>query len=704
MRNLLLLLCCLAVAAGTSQTVADVNLNVKRSVDGVDQFDRNVYINLHGTHTENELDATNLALMKELGISYGRAVGGTTWQMNRLREDPSRPGFFDPAHMEQLGGGSRNWYGSQSWRHPFESQDWVVSSHISPTFPNGTSTSQGWAPANYGAMGDFFVNFLKMYYAGEGETGEPRPTYLEVMNEPFIHANDLGTTNLEISRFHKVVADSIHAHLPGIQVGGFTAAWPEFERNNFAIWDGSWKTFIEEAGASMDFYSIHLYDVPFVDARPEVQRKGSNIEAILDMIEQYSMLEVGEVKPYVVSEYGSCCGDWDGPYYEERDWLFLKSVSAITMALMERPHLMRKAIPFITGKAQWYFNANGYPYPHSLFIPAAGGGFKTSHLAKYYELWKDVRGTRIDTYASDPDLRIDGFVDGNTANIILTNLDHAATNFELNMFEDLGNTLESVTTLHLHGGTDGVPRLDENSTTTPPTNLQIGAEASMLVRYTFSDEIVADKNHYQTKYYADTYKQSIIANGTSTFNINKVSLADFGEATLRVGFGRAHGRSLRPVVIFNGTQLDVPTDWRGYDQLTREDFFGILEIKVPFDLIEEKNEVQVRFSDSGGFISTVTLDMRSFDYQPIRTSTRQVLNNASLAMFPNPTKDLVTFSWEENVPNFQATIFDLTGRAISSHQISRGTNSMNVGALPAGVYAVVAAFPAGVVTRRLVVE
>jgi len=60
-----------------------------------------------------------------------------------------------------------------------------------------------------------------------------------------------------------------------------------------------------------------------------------------------------------------------------------------------------------------------------------------------------VNGTRVDTYADDPDLLVDAYVDGNKAYVILTNLDHATQQVDLGVFEDAGTPLVSVTTTKL---------------------------------------------------------------------------------------------------------------------------------------------------------------------------------------------------------------------------------------------------------------
>jgi len=583
--------------------VADVNINTERSMEGVSEFDRDVFINLHSSHTVNDWETEELSeVVNDLNITFGRSVGGVTWQMNRIDENPNQPGFFDLNHMQTLGQQSRNFYNNQSSTHQFEPSSFVMTSHISPLYPNGTATDKGWAPANYQAVGQFYGHLIKDYYGGNGQ---PRPTHVEVINEPFVHSNDLNTTNANISEFHNVVADSIRFHNPAVQVGGFAAAWPEFERNDFSHWDDTWRTFIDIAGDKMDFFSFHIYDTPHEGA--EAKRKGSNAEAIFDMIEQYSMLQLGEVKPMMVTEYGACCADWDGPYYPERDWLNLKSVSSLTLSMMDRPHKILKAIPFIVDKAVWYSNSNGFPYPHVLLQSTNGGSdWEYTHLVKYYELWKNVEGKRIDSWSHDPDLQIDGYIKENKAYIILNNLEHGDRSVELNLFENEGNVLQDIVIKHLYDD-NKIPQLDEVTSTTLPSSLVIGKEGTMVLEYTFTDPIALTNTQNESKYYSDVYLQEILPNSPKTFNINGVTTGEFGEATLRVGIGREHGKSLQPTITLNGTTLSVPSDWKGYNQSTRNDFFGVLEIPFDYSLLQDNNIVTVAFDDNGGHISTVTM-------------------------------------------------------------------------------------------------
>jgi len=636
-------------------------------------------------------DVTN-----RLKLNFGRSVGGVTWQMNRIRQDPNRPGFFDLDHMREIGNGSKNYYNTRTNIHPFNNNDWVMTSHISPLYPNGRETNEGFAPGGFGAVGQFYANLLSLYY---GEDSEPKPRYVEVLNEPFVHANELGATTKQISQFHNVVADSIRAYNPEVKVGGFTAAWPEFERNNFGVWDNTWKTFIDEAGANMDFYSFHIYDTP-TETDPSY-RRGSNTEAIFDMIEQYSMLEVGEVKPMMISEYGGCCAGWDGPYYEERDWQQMKSISSMTMSFMERPHRILKAIPFIVDKATWYTNNNPYPYPHVL-LRKVNGQWEYTHLEKYYRLWSNLEGIRVSSSADDADIQIDAYVDSNKVYVVLNNLEDQDKIVQLEVFDSLSTFAAKVDIKHLYA-INRIPQLDELELTTAPSEVTIGAEGTLMLEYTYADAILVDKQQNQKKYYADSYLKRISSNRKISFQLADIEVPQYGTATLRVSAGRDHNRSLIPKVWINGVALVVPDDWSGYDQKPRQRFFGTIEIPVPMSLLASDNQVEVSYSGTGGHISTVTLEVNSFDYKPRRTSTSTEdldLLGPDFKVFPTPTDDYVSLEWSDEVNVQRIQLLAIDGSHLKEAIINNGRAQFS--GLSAGMYLIQVDTPTDRYVKKIV--
>lgn len=686
------------------QTInAGANINTLKSTAGVSTFDRDVFVNMHANYNGNDWKESELDYVHEdLGINFGRSVGGVTWQMNRLRENPNRAGFFDLDHMKELGEESRGWYAAKPFLKKYERQTDVLTSHISPTFPNGKPTNQGFAPDGYESIAQFYAYFLKEYY---DENGKPKPRFLEVLNEPFVHANELNTTNAEISKFHAVVADSVHAHHDDVMVGGYTAAWPEFERNNFSIWDETWRTFIDIAGEKMDFFSVHLYDVP----RPDTysQRRGSNVEAILDMIEQYSLLKLGEVKPLVISEYGACCGFWDGEYYEERDWLQLESIPSITMSLMDRPNRVLKAIPFIVDKATWYLDNNGFQYPYVLLENRNGGSvWEYTHLVKYYELWRKVNGVRVDTWTDDPDLQIDAYVDDNTVYVLMVNLEDKAIRANFRISDITDNRLESIEVKHLFE-IDDIPQLEKERRMFEPDAYEMGANATMVLEYTFRDVVELNQSLEESKHYADRYLQPIDANTPITFNLNNVAPPSYGKSVLRIGIGRAHDKSLQPSIRLNDVLLETPNDWKGYDQKPREDFFGVLELPVSNSLLQANNQVSITFPDDGGHISTVTMQVRDFDHDPRRTtvSTKKIRPDwaEDIVIYPNPASNQITIGGLDAISNVQIRIFDLNGRLVLENTTNQSQSDLNIEHLSQGLYQIQLRTVDGIWTKKLAI-
>jgi hypothetical protein len=61
----------------------------------------------------------------------------------------------------------------------------------------------------------------------------------------------------------------------------------------------------------------------------------------------------------------------------------------------------------------------------------------------------------------------------------------------------------------------------------------------------------------------------------------------------------------------NGINIPVPFNWKGYDQANRKKFFGAIDIPIPIELIQENNNVDISFPDSGGHLSTLILDVKT---------------------------------------------------------------------------------------------
>ena len=103
------------------------------------------------------------------------------------------------------------------------------------------------------------------------------------------------------------------------------------------------------------------------------------------------------------------------------------------------------------------------------------------------------------------------------------------------------------------------------------------------------------------RYYSVNHMQPIQANNSINYNFSNINLTgDSGFATLSMSIGRKHDRSKSPNIIVNGVSINVPSNWKGYDQSERDDFFGTIEIPVPIGIIQENNTVSITFDDSDG--------------------------------------------------------------------------------------------------------
>lgn len=77
------------------------------------------------------------------------------------------------------------------------------------------------------------------------------------------------------------------------------------------------------------------------------------------MVEHYSMLSLGEIKPFNISEFGSLSVTNYAPYDPKNDWVDVRSFSTIMMQLLERPDRIIQAIPFMIQKSPDWHHIRG---------------------------------------------------------------------------------------------------------------------------------------------------------------------------------------------------------------------------------------------------------------------------------------------------------------------------------------------------------
>lgn len=648
----------------------DVNLNMKHSIGGVETFDRQKYINIHAYSLENgwgqndvhSLNAPNelgedlmLDFMLDYDVYFGRDTGSIGWNLRNISQDTSKPGFVDESSAAQRGGDVKWLYdNATSYKNEHarlledRMQDMVVGGQQHPYWPEGTlikpvngdpdwafsqtdSTQEAFGTATGHYMSQYLANFFAQ---NEADIGQPKPVYFEVMNEPLYdlttdrEGQDNYVEPLKVFEFHNTVAAQIRKESKNddILIGGYTIAFPDFDKNNFQRWEERDKLFLDTAGENMDFISIHLYDFPTFQ-NSERYRRGSNLEATLDMLEHYTYLKFGEVKPILISEVGSSVHarlneDWT----PQRDAEKVLSITTMNTQFLERPNNILKVIPFIPVKAEWgrrEVNGKSIAYSSRLMVQKKerdGSNDDTwvySDHVNFYKLWSEVSGTRVDSSADEVDVLTDSYVDGNRAYVVLTNLEFEDVKVNLNLLGANGNTLKSISYKELSYTANNASQFIEQSLAELPEELTLPAEATSIISFEYANNIDLTESNTEKRYYATTYKQPINANQNINFAFEDVSVNAQGEAILRLGVGRDHDKSLTPEVTINGISVPVPSDVKGYDQKQgktstgRPNFFGVIEIPVPYDQLQANNNVTVKFADTGGFVSSAVLQVFS---------------------------------------------------------------------------------------------
>lgn len=646
----------------------------------------------------------------ENDVYFGRNTGNMAFTLRQLVEDPNRPGYAllnrpanavngDPefaSNLATIGDRARS-------RHTTgdpavialssRNTDAIVAAQVHPYWPGGDSdpdnavrhtsgnsalnwyfSTEDTAAKPFGsAVGEYMGEYLiAAFNRGPDDVvlpgqlrGAPKPKYLELMNEPIFDLIDgpvrfQGVPENEVPSvqrifdYHKGVAAEIRKNPANnnVLLGGYTTAFPNYEVNNFNEWVERDQLFIDSVGEEMDFFSIHLYDFPNFGTS-EQYRKGSHMEATMDMFERYSLQQLGEIKPWVISEYGSQLhGDFCTPWSQERDWRALKAINSMLMAFMERPNVIAKTIPFITVKAEWgrISNANGCPnFADGQTVPyywrlmrqanepaTSTGEWVYTEMVKFYELWAEVKGTRVDTWSQDLDILVDAYVDDKTVYVIVNSLEFDNRMLDLSFLGGNGNTVSSVDIKHLYlEGTEasGTVMLAEESLTSLPDSFVLGTEATAIIKVTYDNTVETNGSSEETKYYATVDRQPIVANAEQSYTVPVSDLvaSGHGEAILRLGVGRDHSLAVMPSsVTINGQLVAVSSDFdfRGYDQKRgghglpngRDSFFGVLEIPVSYANLATSNDIKITFSQAGGHVSSVALQVFNMSREVVRSN------------------------------------------------------------------------------------
>ena len=691
----------------------DINPTLRHEVGGVSDFGRERHITVHAAVNENDWlgeEEKMKYLLEDLDVYLGRDNGRSTFLFQQTPMDPDQP---NRPHIDSMKIQSQFWnsefekFPSYALKYEDRAKEMIMGTNPHPTYPtlswydNGLTTiNPKWQPKNVETSAEWVTEYLDNYFAkNPGEDGPQLPKYWEVINEPdmlMMTGQFMVTSQEKLWEYHNLVAEGVKRRLGSKAplIGGMTWGLHDFfrpdglgrfdvgyldvyldaenqaihramsktafasQRNNeWYQWDVMWKGFIDAAGANMDFYAVHIYDWPLWETTGGAIRSGAHTEAMLDMMEWYDVQKFGKRKPIVISEYGAVTEEFRTKTNLDparRDWENLKPFSQMMMQFLERPDYIVKSMPFTPIKAEWgdYRDANGTVtsrYPYTMMDQDASGDWQWSDFIKWYELWAEVDGTRIDTYANDLDFQVDAYVNGNKLHLILNSLEQDDRTLKLNFF-NAPQEASSVRIKHLHLKGDR-PALDVSTTNTIPNTVTLGAEATMILTYTFPSDLVITEVSKERKYYGESLNGSngstphrVTLNSSKlAVNINGVQVPEKGEAQLRLcgAYFYTHVTNPDPrnVVTINGFPLEFSGDWRG-EENGRNIYFGVLEIPIPVEYLRENNVIESTLLN----VSTYTnVDLKVWDMsmEPGRTEATGETTIAVTGLTLTPTSNII---------------------------------------------------------------
>lgn len=554
-----------------------------------------------------------------------------------------------------------------------------------------------------------YANWVVEYYQNwVSESG--RPEYFEPMNEPMVHAKDFYDepdyddaaelrVRTRMSELFRDAARKIKAtpDLKNMKIIGYASAYPAIERNDFTHWNKSWKLFMDIAGADVDAWCVHLYDGINVVGQ-DSRRSGSNVDAILDMIETYSYDQFDVVKPFAIDEYGGIeKGGYDSFFIQNAQ--SVRSQNSILFQLLDRQDRMEISIPFTGDKSKWHLTAeyDYQPYGAVLWVDKqwleTGEGRPANQVTEwvytdriyFFELWKNVKGYRVESHTSNPDVQVQAFVDENKLYVGLNNLDDNSQTVYLSQFGQLPG-LTNVLTKSLVIPSETAAEYNESNSTTAPESVSLDYGETMMLEYTFEENVSFEGDVKCTRYYSDDYIKTIQQERARTFTFDNVSKVSAGYASVSMSLSRMPSQMNRlssAMMYVNDVKVNVPSNWKGYDQMNRDDFFGTIEVPVPISaLVEGRNKVSVEFLDNGGFISSVVLNVAERTGGPTALEDQEAIKSFSLV--PNPAQNqvrLVGLKAGELV-----SVYSLAGRLLFSE--SYNGNALNISGVDSGVYLV----------------
>ena len=601
--------------------------SVTRAIEGISELERERYFAVAesgiGAQRALQTEERFQYLFQELDAKLGRILGPVSSSIrwgNAVQEDPKRPGFVDLDHLKKVL--SQKSVDETALREIFGENLNIAAHGQHNAFPafmgkhdnEHSRKKPEHIPKNIAAAAELSATIFKHKYSDFS-----RPRYYEPLNEPNWSFYD----DEHLAQWHLATKASVQKECPEVKVGGLCMSVSYFPQSQYKVWNGM-KSFMDHTEGQMDFYSFHAYDYykqPEGGHNETSVTSGLPIEGVLDLINNYAVNTYGKTVDIVISEQGGYVSrngeenQYEGEYLAKKilsaapvelhkegfqgelqrrstiQWIHLSSIIGNTLAFMDHPHSVQKAVPFLLPNTE-----NWDPkYYASIYLPEdyqKGGKLTESFLLNFYKLMRGIKGRRVIADCTDQDLQVRSFVDGSHLFTIINNLSTETHHISLK-----GLKGDSHTVRQLSRGPNLIPSYLEKEVISGDLNIK-GRDCIVLVSDSGS-QISEKKILNERACYGNVITQKT-SERQSDLNF-EISMPEFSKATspvLRVGFNRASDSDHRIKVIINRTEVEAPIEDSAPRYHHSKNGYSTTRL-IPFSasLLKENNTITISFPD-----------------------------------------------------------------------------------------------------------
>ncbi|MEK6796886.1 MAG: hypothetical protein AABZ39_19085 [Spirochaetota bacterium] len=588
-----------------------VTATALRSIEGVSAFDPLVYRRLYS------LPHWSPPAAHEACLALGFVPARGTWSIKEgttLSEDPNRPGFIDIERMKIEIATNDRWGQTTLFKRIQERTPdipFTLAFHSVPSFMEVTGRKYPGTPANYEAAAQMYAEAL----AAMKQKAALLPTYIEVKNEPNVPQNWCWHWDTDawekLADFHTTVADALHAAIPGIRVGGPCSSSTHFEYNTAWSWGGI-KTFFDRTFKSLDFFSFHNYEPEVLSSYDEQFVNGKRfysqgkLDACYDLKENYLQTTFGEIKPFLVTEYGALGAGALAMIRNFSDlncWYRLRPQNTYLMRYLERPHRFKQIVPFMFPahvRDNWsyvmFYNEGGTRDNDGI---VSGGVWKKTRHFDWLLLWKDVTGERVPIRSSDPRVLTHAFLDGKTLRVAMNNINNIDTTIDLSCITG-GAKISRISRKRMYFADDTMVYV-ESEPVSALSAIPLRVEETSIVEIVLDRAPKREASIHERYCYGDKVMVPIDA-AAAQFQITLPEKSDLVYATVRIGILMSGGTDEDALLTVNGKTFPMPLSYtKGIETLMTS-----VAIDIPVKVLSEKNDIAVRFKRpiKNGYVSS----------------------------------------------------------------------------------------------------